>query len=181
MLFLGFFAKYIFKAVIYLLLLGQIRFFQNLPGCFLQNYWFLSTPKIKRGCQLQCVSLAAAAPPLKWLTEWDMTQVMSRKKIISFCLLLWLSTWQTSRDPAKDPTHQLVPVFPFFLSLSLTLLPPHKHTILMVGYSQQHHGGSVTLPKKLPGGMCQNHLFSPLTVQSLLCMILHLIKYLWMV
>lgn len=47
----------------------------------------------------------------------------------------------------------------FFLFLSL--LPTHKHTLLMVGYSQQHHGGSVTLPKKLSGGTCQNHLFFP--------------------
>lgn len=79
MLFLGFLAKYIFKAVIYLLLLGEIQFFQNLPGCFLQNYWFSSTPKIKCGCQLQHVSLAAAAPPLKQLSEWGVTRVMSRE------------------------------------------------------------------------------------------------------
>lgn len=56
MIFLGFFAKCIFKAVIYLLQHGQIQLFQNVSGCFLHISWFLSTPYMKCYCQLQCFS-----------------------------------------------------------------------------------------------------------------------------
>lgn len=43
---------------------------------------------------------------------------------------------------------------------ALSLFAIHKHALWIVGYSQQHHSGSVTLPRKLPGGMSQNLLFS---------------------
>lgn len=105
---LSFLAKCILNAIIYLLLVGQALFFQKFPGRFLHNYWFLSTTKMKCSCQSHCFCNCSSSSFWNGWLKWDMTQHRSKEQMISFFVILRVSTHQTPGDSAKVPSHRLV-------------------------------------------------------------------------
>lgn len=135
-------------------------------GVFLQNYWFSGTPKIKCGCQLQHVSLAAAAPPLKqlsgvWLKSWSGSKL--------FPSLASLTEY--SANIKRSCQKNTLSTSSWFSFPSFCFLPAsHSQAHPVDGEIFSATSWWFSNPsQEVIRGTCQNHLFSPLTVWSLLC------------
>lgn len=99
-----------------------------------------------------------------------MAQVMSRKQVISFCMLLWLSSLQASCQSIDLSTSSSFS----FLSLPAS---PSEALILDGEIFSVILKCSMIIPKKLPWGICQNRLFS--SHWNLSCTMKHFIKCIW--